>query len=677
MALIRVKIQNFKSIKNTVIALKNLSLMIGENGAGKTNILEAIEYFYANLTSSNLRTDIFDLNNPFSNEVRITLYFDFSEFVKISKAQTDADINWFLNSESDTEINHQKYNGYYKKIISLANAAQEKILSVQLVQIKGKGIKWNYAYEDRLIFKSLFPLFFIDTRNLDVEKWDYVWDVLGELCKVSYAERKEIERKIAVLLSSESKEMPRKVKRINDIFFEAGVSIKPDTSKEFASTLIKLYLSGRAINQNGKKLDYYSTGTNTVKYLELLLRAIDAISKSKLKEPIILLDEPEISLHPRLIDELSDALISTNSKMSILLSTHSSRLTKNLIISAEEIALYDVRLTEKYSTAYKMKLFPQYSPTSTTRVTDDHVNSYFSRSILFVEGESELELFSNRIFRELFPKIKYLDIYQAMSDLPILAIMHPQKANSSIPYICLVDMDKAIAFDIKTKKYTLKREYFKDKSKEPFQYYNKHQTGQHIYHQRLRINAMVQKLHIHYFLPFWSTKDLNHYALQDAIHDYLLNYNIFTLSTTIEGALINENTLDYALGFLKSKTSSAVYEVFINYLNGIHRTDQLNATRVIFNGKSDLWQTPAQIRKSAPENVRKILDDTSIGKKTSGWFSKYIEGFYAHEMGDDEFSINRFRRYLKVPEQYELAINTFQKNFPELFDLFNRICDMI
>ena len=74
MALIRVKIQNFKSIKNTVIALKNLSLMIGENGAGKTNILEAIEYFYANLTSSNLRTDIFDLNNPFSNEVRITLY---------------------------------------------------------------------------------------------------------------------------------------------------------------------------------------------------------------------------------------------------------------------------------------------------------------------------------------------------------------------------------------------------------------------------------------------------------------------------------------------------------------------------------------------------------------------------------------------------------------------------
>ena len=117
-----------------------------------------------------------------------------------------------------------------------------------------------------------------------------VWNVLGELAKVSNAERKEIEKKISSLVSAESREMSKKIKDINDIFSEAGVSIKPDTSKDFASTLIKLYLSGQAINQNGKQLNYYSTGTNTVKYLELLLRAIDAISKAKMKEPIILLE---------------------------------------------------------------------------------------------------------------------------------------------------------------------------------------------------------------------------------------------------------------------------------------------------------------------------------------------------------------------------------------------------
>lgn len=673
MALVKVKIQNFKSIKNTVIPLKNLNLLIGENGSGKTNILEAIEYVYDNLTSSNLRTDIFDLNNSFSNEVRITLYFDFSEFVKISKAQTDSEVNPF----SDSDTTPPKYSGYYTKIIALAAAAHNKVLSVQLTQVKGKSIKWNYVYEDRLIFKSLFPFFFIDTRNLDVEKWDYVWNVLGELGKVSNAERKEIEKRISSLLSSDSKEMSKKIKGINDIFSEAGVSIKPDTAKEFARTLIKLYLSGQAINQNGNQLSYYSTGTNTVKYLEVLLRAIDTISKTKMKEPIILLDEPEISLHPRLIDELSDAIISTNSRMSVLLSTHSARLTKNLIVYAEEIALYDVRLAGKYSTAYKMKLFPKYSPTSIPRVTDDHVNSYFSRCILFVEGESELELFSNLIFRELFPKTKYLDVYQAMSNTPVLNIMHPKKNNSSIPYICLVDMDKTISFDIKSKKYFLKGEYFSDNSKEQFQYYNKKQDGQHVYHQRLRINAMAQKLHIHYFKPFWSTNDLNHCALRDAIHNYLINYSIFTLSTTIEGALINENTFDYALSFLNKHITATAYVAFENYLNSIPKTDQLNAIRIAFNGKSDLWQTPAHIRKTAPEDIRNLLDSVSIGKKTSGWLTEYMETFFAQIMGNSEFSINSFRKFLKVSEQRKAAQVAFHRNFPELFELFDRICDMI
>ena len=675
MALVKVKIQNFKSIKSTVVTLKNLNLLIGENGSGKTNILEAIEYFYNNLTASNLRTDIFDLNNPFSNEVRITLYFDFSEFVKISKAQTDLSLDRF--SDSDTDATPQKHGGYYTKIIALAAAASDKVLSVQLTQLKGKGIKWNYAYSDRLIFKSLFPLFFIDTRNLDVEKWDYVWNVLGELAKVSNAERKEIEKKISSLVSAESREMSKKIKDINDIFSEAGVSIKPDTSKDFASTLIKLYLSGQAINQNGKQLNYYSTGTNTVKYLELLLRAIDAISKAKMKEPIILLDEPEISLHPRLIDELSDAIVSTNSKKNILLSTHSSRLAKNLIVHANEIALYDVRLTGKYSTAYKMKLFPQYSPTSTARVTDDHVNSYFSRAILFVEGESELELFSNLIFREIFPKTKYLDVYQAMSNKPVLNIMHPQKTNSSIPYICLIDMDKAVAFDTKSKKYTLKGEYFKDNSKEPFQYYNKQQNEQHVYHQRLRINAMAQKLHIHYFKPYWSTTDPNHFTFQESVHNYLLKYNIFTLSTTIEGALVNEITFNYALDFLKDQVSATAYEAFEGYLNSIPKTDRLNAIRIAFNGKSDLWQTPTQIRKTVTEDIRKILDDVPVGKKTSGWFTKYLENFYAKMMGESEFSIDSFRKFLKTPEHREAVQASFQKNFPELFELFDKICDMI
>lgn len=85
MPLIRIIIKNFKSIKNCNISLSDLNLLIGENGTGKTNILEAVEYFYRNLTAASATEQIFDENNRYSNESRIALVYDLSEFVKISK----------------------------------------------------------------------------------------------------------------------------------------------------------------------------------------------------------------------------------------------------------------------------------------------------------------------------------------------------------------------------------------------------------------------------------------------------------------------------------------------------------------------------------------------------------------------------------------------------------------
>ena len=42
MPLTRLIIKNFKSIKNCDISLSELNVLIGENGTGKTNLLDAI-----------------------------------------------------------------------------------------------------------------------------------------------------------------------------------------------------------------------------------------------------------------------------------------------------------------------------------------------------------------------------------------------------------------------------------------------------------------------------------------------------------------------------------------------------------------------------------------------------------------------------------------------------------
>lgn len=257
MPLTRLIIKNFKSIKNCDISLSELNVLIGENGTGKTNLLDAISYFYRNLTDSDISEHVFDENNHYSNELRITLVYDLSQFVKISKSNSGELPDIF----EDQFVEKTKYGGYYKTIISMASKSKDKKLCVELSQIKGRPIRWNYSYEDRLIFKSLFPIFYIDTRNLDVTEWGYLWGVLGELGKVSNAERKTIETKINDILLDESQEISRKLKEITDIFSAADVSVKPAMSREFAKNLTKVFFSGEIIRQRGKQLGYYSTGT--------------------------------------------------------------------------------------------------------------------------------------------------------------------------------------------------------------------------------------------------------------------------------------------------------------------------------------------------------------------------------------------------------------------------------
>ena len=84
MPLTRLIIKNYKSIKDCDISLSDLNVLIGGNGTGKTNLLDAISYFYRNLTETNPSNMVFDENNHYSNELRITLVYDLSEFVKIS-----------------------------------------------------------------------------------------------------------------------------------------------------------------------------------------------------------------------------------------------------------------------------------------------------------------------------------------------------------------------------------------------------------------------------------------------------------------------------------------------------------------------------------------------------------------------------------------------------------------
>lgn len=670
MPLTHIRIENFKSIKRCDLDLCNLNTLIGANGTGKTNILDALNYFYINLTETHMQTDIFDLNNRFSNEVNITLTFDLSDFVKISKSHTD-DLSMLFDDDSDKD----RYRSYYKAIISLAGTQKNNQFSIKLTQTKEKGIQWSEKYEHRFIIKSLFPVFYVSSRDLDINEWSQIWNILGELGKISNTQRKTVQENIKTIIDNDS-EISKKIKGIQDIFDSSEVSIRKSTSKDFATTLSKIYFEGNTIYQKGRNLRYFSTGTNSVKYIELLLKAINEIAKNKLKEPVVIFDEPEISLHPNYIDELAEDFLQVDSRLRIIISTHSSRLIKN-IMTSEDLCLYRISIKEKHSHVVKMRKYTQYSPDSKYRVLDDHINSYFSRAILFVEGETELELFANPYLQLLFPQIKKYDIYQAMSQSPILNIMHPNKAHSEIPYICLIDADKAIDFDTSTYKLILKNEFFVE-TKEKFLFRNKKESEIYLPHLRTRIEKMADKLHIHCFKPLYSSRDQNLIEFKSSIHKYLGRYNIFVFDTTIEGALINHQTFSFAMDFLKSKNKASDFNTFQTYLASHGGTDKINLLRLVYNGKTDLLKTFKSVRKGLGEDSI-ILERVIIGKKTSGWVSEYIDCFFASMLPDEyEKSPKGMTKYFEENEKAQKKVmSEFRYNFSELYSLFNKMYAII
>ncbi len=666
MPITHIRIENYKSIKRCDIDLNNLTALIGANGTGKSTILDAINYFYSNLTEKRICENIFDINNRFSNQAKITLTFDLSNFMKISKAKANNYENIF-----DEQNEKSKYIDYFKSIISLISSKKEKTFSLQLSQIKGQGIQWSEPYERRVIIKNLFPFFYIDTRTLDINEWSKVWDVLGELAKVSNLERKDIENQIHNIVDTSS-ETTNKIKAVSSIFDSSELSVVPLATKDFATALAKIYFTGQTITQKGKKLNYYSTGTNSVKYIELLLRAINEIARNKMKEPVVLIDEPEISLHPNFVDELSEAIMITDDKLSVIISTHSARLIKK-VLPYENMALYNVKLYNCYTYVNLMKKFEQYSPPSKYRVLDDHINSYFSKRILFVEGETELELFSNPYLQILFPQLKKIDVFQAMSQEPILNIMNPQKNKSKIPYICLIDADKTIQFNSTKQKFELKNEYFQN-DKEKFLFRNKKDNSEYLHHLHMRIINMADKLKVRYYKPYYSCNDSNYDELMIAIHDYLLRYKVFTLKTTIEGALINKNNLDYALKYLEKKSRKHDYDSFIAFLDTHKKTDQLNIMRLVFNGKSDLQKNYKGIQKELTTQQQLIIEKVMIGKKTSGWVSEYIDSFFFYILSEgNEITHKEMKKLLdKNLEDRKKTIDKFTYNFPELVDLFQK-----
>ncbi len=667
MGIENIEIENYKSIKKCKLNLKQLNALIGENGCGKTNIISAIRYFYSNLISENDDNEIFDKNNPFNSTVKIKIQYDCKELRKI--------ISNKIKNESMSKYTggkKEKQNlEYYEKIRRLIH--KDKI-TLELTKTKKQSIKWNIeSRADREIIYNIFPIYNIDAKNISVESWDLLWKEIGDLIKIENSVATDFQQKIVKILEEgQDKKIAVRLSELEKVLIESDIQIKKYTQREYATAITKMYYNGERFEISEHKPDYYSEGTNSFNYINTLINIVNAIKTKKIKFPTIIMDEPEISLHHKFIDKMSENIIDKSKKIQFLLATHSSRLLKNILKEeSDDRKVFNLRYKNKYTYCSEMKLLDEKR--QITFIEDEHVNCYFSDMLILVEGESELELLNNKYLKVVYPFLKNIDIIKASSNKVIENSLLPNKRNYKTPYLIIIDMDKIIKKNKEQNKMDIKSKdgYFVFNNKENFYYGEKRIET---YYKRKRIENMTKKCRFHYQLPFYSCNDENFNDLKNYIKEYFLNYNIFVNKTTLEGLLVNNENYFIFWEFYKNVIKKQEnIEQIEKYYDGLKEYDKVNLLRLLVSGKTDYILKLSELDK-IPDEIKNMIQKNTVNK-TSGWISLWIEYYLMYSLRIDYF--NDKNRYKKLNNELVRNIEQikieFGINFIELSNLLKEI----
>lgn len=663
MSISKIEINNFKSIKHCVLDFKDINLFIGENGTGKSNILNAIRYFFSCLTKEQDDSGIYNNKNHFYNEFSISITFNFERLKMISKHN---------RHREDAEVN---FSDYYKWIGQRKN---EEVLTLK--KIKGKTIRWNHKWQYRQNIANLFPLYFIDSRSVNLTDWSKLWEIIGDLMKTHAETEQEINKTIETIKEDEKYKISNRFKRLSDAFDKANVRVKSFTPKQYATTISTLLFRGNVFSIEENSLELLSNGTNASNYTNLLIEILKLIAEHKLKDPIVMLDEPEISLHHKLIDALADRIFNYTGYIQFIAASHSPRLLKNIIRKDKsESQVFHVSAHQDYTYATAINLFSNESDNRyRTVITDQHACAYFSRYILSVEGATETELFTNDYLRELFPILKQVDIMEGISDDVVQRIISPKQRHFRTNILLLMDMDKVLEYSESNNQFKTIGKLFSSARKLDESYYYTPLRKEYLL-RRKRILAMTDKCKFHYRYPFFSSRDANFSALISLIKQYALQYDTFIVATTIEGSLITYENLDVFWNFYEHHIAeSDVFKDIDEEYKLLPHQERLNFARLLFNGKSDFILSLSQIKKfnsKIDKDIASLLTQHSISK-TSGWVSKWLSFFLLNEASipyTDKTALQQFSVILKDAEQRKKLRSSFEHSFPELYEIVNHI----
>ncbi|WCR29480.1 retron Eco8 family effector endonuclease [Paenibacillus thiaminolyticus] len=690
MSIKKITIKNCKSIEFLELNLsKNINCFLGINNVGKSNIMKIIHFFYTNLTREFYDDSMFSKSNPYNDEVEISIEYDFKELV--DKVQGSINVsNGFLD-DFFSNINFSQFhngldplNDIVEKVKKFVDKYIEKDKCTLTLKYnrKNKSINWNIKdYEFRAFVSVRFPVFFLESRNIDLYNWESIWKLIGEIAP--FRKKISITRNIEGIFELDDEGQDNYDTVIQDIISEiekSNIRIERSNIYEKISQIIQLQLGGKNFEYETHKLKIGSYGMNSYSFMSLYVKLILRLFNNKhLSSPLIMIDEPELHLHLKKIEQFTREIKEYErfSTTKWIFATHSPTFVKNIIVEHVDYEMFHVTNTEFFNNSYVSRI-NGFKEKKHKLISDNEANLFFSEVCLFVEGDTELEVFRNSNLRVLYPKLNNIDIYAFEGKEDKLKLVNPNDRKTKINYLVMIDMDKILNYSPKKKKYKLSGGTYLNVIK------NKNIINREKYHYTKKFNdtyrvrsEITQRLTSNKFevdsTGLCIEQSDERTELIELIQQYYDQYNFFPLETTIEGALINKR--NYHLFYQWIKDYDWNQENFDN-LYSILQTEDHKTTflRLIFFGKTDWFSSEKEgnnqnfVEKlKVIREIRKQLKESTLdfGDKTSGWVTNYLNWFFNRELHiekSDDIFVNR---------------NLFQMSFPELGKVIEKLEKMV
>ena len=305
----KVHIKNIKGIKDLELSFKknnkilDVIVLAGVNGSGKTTILESIKDFFNN---KNVNYD-----EPEKSNVNLDIFFEDFEKNKIEEAEKYSDnfknALWeFFYTLRSYDYYRKDSNDYYQNQIAKRFDIPPKIIYVpaenKFEEIKTYSTTLSREYEFINIINSNvikdIPSYIATRRN-------YLATIEEDLTM------KEITNKV--------------INEINGIFdiLELDVRLKGFSKDEKIMPIFE--------NSAGEEFDINDLSSGEK---QLFLRTL-SIKMLEPKNSIILIDEPELSLHPKWQQRIIEVYKKIGENNQIIIATHSPHILGS--VSSENI----------------------------------------------------------------------------------------------------------------------------------------------------------------------------------------------------------------------------------------------------------------------------------------------------------------------------------------------------